>query len=208
MNLINIIRTTFSVHAAYLLVKGDIKYSLFLVMSLGLTFLPSIAEKIFKFIMPTLLEEIIIVFIFCSQWLGSYFRFYDVFSWWDLLLHTASGFIISYCAIIILYVFDRERIFFKSENYRFIALFTFITSSASACIWEIFEFTSDTLLGTNTQHGSLWDTMTDMIVCVIGGFIFSLVLYISGKKGKKNFLVRHIDDFIAKNEEKLQQAEA
>ncbi len=207
MYLINAIRTTFLAHAAYLLMIGDVKYFLFLVMSLGLTFIPSICEKIFNFTMPSFLEEIIIVFIFCSQWLGSYFRFYDIFSWWDILLHTASGFIISYCAVIILYVFDREGTLLKSENYRFVALFTFIASTASACIWEIFEFTSDILLKTNTQHGSLQDTMTDMIVCVIGGLIFSLAIYISGKKGKKTSLVRHIEKFIVKNEGKLQQAE-
>lgn len=42
---------------------------------------------------PTLMEEIIFIFIFCAQILGELECYYIQFPYWDTMLHTVSGFL-------------------------------------------------------------------------------------------------------------------
>ena len=60
----------------------------------------------------------------------------------------------------------------------------FLVVMSVACLWELFEFASDTLLGMNLQHSNngVMDTMIDILVAFIGGILSSIGYYIVKKK--------------------------
>jgi uncharacterized membrane protein YjdF len=103
----------------------------------------------------------------------------------------------------------------------FIALFSFCFAVSLGAIWEIYEFTSDSVLKTNMQKykledgteligkEALTDTMEDIIVDAIGACSASIIGYISIKykkgwisglririKGKRDEYVIDEDDFL------------
>ena len=62
-------------------------------LTLILITLPFVIEKTFKLKLPTLLETIIIIFIFSAEILGEINNFFNIFKHWDTMLHTINGFI-------------------------------------------------------------------------------------------------------------------
>jgi uncharacterized membrane protein YjdF len=83
----------------------------------------------------------------------------------------------------------------------FVALFAFCFALSLGVIWEVFEFSLDYFLNTNTQRyalhsgvpligqAALLDTMKDLIVDAIGAFAMSVIGFIS-LKYKKGWLER------------------
>jgi len=68
----------------------------------------------------------------------------------------------------------------------FIAFFAFCFVIACGTVWEIIEFTSDRLFGTDMQRWletGVVDTMKDIIEDVLGGLILSVDGYIYLKRG-------------------------
>lgn len=78
----------------------------------------------------------------------------------------------------------------------FVALFAFCFAVSIGCLWEIYEFAFDGVLGLNMQkfmledgtlligREALSDTMEDIIVDCIGAFVASVAGYISIMKDK------------------------
>ena len=56
-------------------------------------------------------------------------------------------------------------------------VFSTLFSVAGAAVWEIYEFSVDSLLGLHTQLGSLYDTMTDIVAGSAGAAVGALVLF-------------------------------
>ena len=72
-----------------------------------------------------------------------------------------------------------------------IVIFGFSFAVAIGSIWEIFEFTMDSILGFNMQKSGLIDTMSDLIVDAIGAAVAAFVgyFYLIRKKIKKKLIL-------------------
>lgn len=120
-------------------------------LSLVLFLAPSFVEKTFKLYLPSVLEIIILLFIFASQILGDLAYFYVRVPHWDTILHTINGFL---CAAIGFALVDLLN---ESKNIKFqlspifVALVAFCFSMTIGVLWEFFEFGSDMLLKTDMQ---------------------------------------------------------
>lgn len=119
---------------------------------------------------------LVLLFIFLSMTLGKLYDFYSVFPWWDKMLHTLSGVLLS---IIALYLYKSFR---GSDELRvkdslLIITFIFCFAIAMGALWEIFEFTTDFLFNLNSQRGSLQDTMGDLIADTAGALFTSIITY-------------------------------
>ncbi len=137
--------------------------------------------KILKVSKP--LECIYYLFIFISMLIGSILKLYDLISWWDILAHTTWGYVACLFGIFILCKLRSEK-----QNIYMIIFFCFITSMATASLWEMFEFTCDRLFATNVQHWEdtgVFDTMYDIICNFFGAFLF-VVHYIIDYAYMKN----------------------
>nr|WP_242978065.1 hypothetical protein [Clostridium botulinum] len=100
------------------------------------------------------------------------------------MLHTISGIIIGFFAIIILRKHSPNK---PIDNYNKIFIFIFILSFAALCgvVWEIYEFTIDTLFNLDMQgveYTGVTDTMVDLIADLIGSIISYVIYHFTYKK--------------------------
>ena len=125
-------------------------------------------------ILDTSLYVVLNLFIFFSILLGSSYDLYKI-NHYDDFLHFWSGFIgvkIGYNELKALQVTGRRN------------KIIFLVAMGISSIFEIVEYSMDTLFGANTQAGGLKDTMHDMIDSLLGGII--MVIYYINKLRKEN----------------------
>lgn len=146
-------------------------------LTLFLTFLPTIIQKKFSIEFPSEIEIVILVFIYASMYLGEIKSYYIKFWWWDLFLHTLSGIIFGAIGFYWVYILNKERSVAIKMSPLFVAVFSFSLAMSIGAIWEIFEFSMDTLFGTNMLKSGLVDTMWDLIVNTFGALLVSLLGY-------------------------------
>ena len=160
---------------------------------------------------PYEFQLIILVFAFAALFLGEIRSFYFRFWWWDIALHTASGFLLGIFGFLLIYVLNENENVNMSMKPRFIALFAFVFSVAIGAIWEIFEYTMDFLLGANMQKPmlgdttGLTDTMWDLIVDTIGAAAIAGLGWWHMERDRASFVDAWINKFIAKNPERFKR---
>lgn len=157
-----------------------------------IVFLPKILRK-FSSKVNDLIELIFLIFIFFAQLLGSILHFYGIIYWYDSFMHYISGILTSFLAILILVIFNKYDKKDKIFNIIFIISITLMVAG----LWEIFEFTSDNLLGLDAQRvvaTGVTDTMKDIICAFLGSVLFS-ICYLYESVKNKNLLIK---EFIKK----------
>ncbi len=163
------------------------------------TLLPAFIRRNYKVYLPLEFDFILILFIFASLFLGEMRSYYERFWWWDLALHTSAGMIMGIIGFALVFILNRhERIAVALAPF-FVALFSFCFAEAIGVLWEIFEFSADSLLGTNMQKSGLQDTMGDLIVNTIGAGIVSTVGYFYAQGRESLMFDRMLRRFLEKN---------
>lgn len=189
-------------------------------LTLILFIMPSVVQATFKVEFPTLLEIIILLFIFAAEILGEISAFYIRFPYWDTILHTLNGFLCGAIGFSLVEIMNGNKKLRFELSPLFMAVVAFCFSMTIGVTWEIFEFSMDTIYHMDMQkdtvihsiytvtldpladnncvgitgisevavNGSdlglggyldigLLDTMYDLIVNVIGAFVFSVLGY-------------------------------
>jgi len=136
--------------------------------------LPLMARN-FSIHVPLEFEFILNIFIYGSLYLGEIQGYYTRFWWWDIVLHAGSGLTLGFIGFLILYSLHKEGRF-KASPF-IIAVFSFCFALALGALWEIFEFTVDSVLGFNMQKSGLVDTMWDLIVDAVSALVASVSGY-------------------------------
>ena len=118
-----------------------------------------------------------IVFFMCGTLiLGEIADFYNMFWWWDLILHGLATVGITLISFITLLIFFREKDL-RSTAFLTTALAMGLALSA-AMLWEIYEFIIDFFFETDTpMQPSNIDTMTDLMVSVVGALVVGVAGY-------------------------------
>jgi len=170
--------------------KSD--YSLTLVMSIFgtlLLFFPSFVAKKFKIVIPSGMIVAYVIFLYCGIFLGEMASFYYNFPHWDKILHISSGFMLGALGFTLISFLNKTNKIPVNLSPFFVATFSFCFALAMGALWEIFEFTVDSALGTNMQkfmledgtplvgQEALNDTMWDFIIDAIGALAFSFFGY-------------------------------
>jgi hypothetical protein len=164
-----------------------------------LSFLPTALHRRYNLYIPSEFELLAILLLFGSLFLGEVRQYYFRFWWWDLALHTLSGFILGIFGFLLVYVLNRHERAHLDMTAGFVAFFSFLFSVACGVFWEIFEFAMDQIFGWNMQKSGLVDTMWDLIVDTFGAAVIALLAYIFLKDEHEYFLERWIAKFIAGN---------
>lgn len=150
--------------------------------------------KICKVKIPPVIPISIYIFVFLSMNLGKSLNFYGV-PYWDKFLHLTSGLLLALIGMLILWSLNEKG---KELHPAVIIAFVLIFSIASAGVWEIWEFTTDSLFGLTAQNNSLNDTMWDIICGTIGGSIVCIFLYLYYYKGKNFKIIKNTIDYMDK----------
>lgn len=182
------------------LLSGQWLNALAVTVIMVVTLLPALLGRRFHVYIPPEFEALTLVFIFASLFLGEYHGYYTRFWWWDALLHSASGFILGILGFLLVHVLNEKEDLELHMKPNFVALFAFLFAIGIGTLWEIFEFSMDSLLGLNMQKSGLIDTMWDLIVDAAGAFIIALLGYGYLKTaGNSSFLEQWIRHFIKNN---------
>ncbi len=148
---------------------------------------------------PLEIEVMSIAIIFASLYLGEMSGFYEKFWWWDLLLHSTSGFLFGVFGFLLIWVLNENPKAFLNLSPFFMAVFACSFSIAMGTLWEVFEFGMDLFFGLNMQKSGLMDTMSDIIVVCIGAVIVSIYGYIYMRFNKSSIASRWLSNFIKGN---------
>lgn len=147
--------------------------------------LPVIVGKLLKIDIPLPLAIFAIAFLYASFFLGEFNNYYIKFWWWDILLHTSSGLIFGIIGFIVLYVLYKAKKIKTSP--KMIAMFSFAFALAIGALWEIGEFTVDSVLGPLSNNAlmqtvvngcGLTDTMKDLIGDSVGALFTAIMGYL------------------------------
>jgi hypothetical protein len=167
---------------------------------LVVTMLPSVLGRRFDVRIPAEFELLAVVFVYASLFLGEVHGYYSRFWWWDVVLHTGSGFLLGIFGFLLVYVLNERPEADLDMRPRFIALFAFMFAIGMGALWEIFEFTMDQAFGMNMQKSGLQDTMWDLIVDTIGAAVISILGWgYLRTAGSDSFLERWINHFVVAN---------
>lgn len=121
------------------------------VLSLVLFIMPTIIEKKLKIELPSLLEVIILLFIFSAEILGEIHNYYMKFPYWDTMLHTLNGFLFAAVGFSLLDIINRNTHFKFQLSPFYLAIVAFCFSMTIGVLWEFFEFFCDQLLHIDMQ---------------------------------------------------------
>jgi uncharacterized membrane protein YjdF len=172
----------------------------------AITLAPVLLEKRFRVYVPPEFELLAIAFVFSALFLGEVRGYYTRFWWWDLALHTASGFLLGIVGFLLVHVLNEVEKINVHMKPGFVAFFAFLFAIGIGTLWEVFEFAMDSLFGLNMQkemfgdNSGLTDTMWDLIVDAVGALVISVLGYGYLKAaGNSSFLERWISAFIRTN---------
>lgn len=132
------------------------------VLSLLLLFIPTIIDKRFNIKLPSVLESIIVLFIFASQILGEIQEFYLRVPHWDTMLHTLNGFIMGAIGFAMIDILNQSPRLHFNMSPVFVAFVGFCFSMTIGVLWEFFEYFMDI----NTLSDMQKDTLVPLISSV------------------------------------------
>lgn len=125
------------------------------VITLILFCVPSLIDKKSSIGLPTLLEVLILVFIFACEILGEINNYYGKIPHWDTILHTINGFIMAAIGFSLIDILNKHPKFHFKLSSIFVIFFSFCFSMTIGVLWEFFEFGMDMAFGTDMQKDTV-----------------------------------------------------
>lgn len=159
--------------------------------------LPSLLEKKWSFEIPNYMCILYFIFLYCAIYLGEVRNFYYVVPHWDTILHAFSGAMLGAFGFTLVSILNDSTRVKVTLSPLFVCLFAFCFAVAVGALWEIYEFTGDSLFGLNMQkfrtaegtlligHEALSDTMKDIIIDSVGALLVVVIGYLTMLKRKK-----------------------
>ena len=144
--------------------RGDWESFFVCTLSLILFLLPAFLEKNFGIDIPSLLEIMILLFIFCAEILGELQCYYIKFPYWDAMLHTVNGFVCAAIGFSLIDIFNRNKRFKFRMSPMFIVLMSFCFSMTAGVVWEFFEFGCDMLFKTDMQKDAIVHSISSVLL--------------------------------------------
>ena len=142
--------------------KGNYESAFTCVLTLVLMLLPSFVSRTFHVYLPTALEIIVLVFIFCAEILGELASFYIAFPFWDSVLHCVNGFLFAAVGFAMVDFFNRSERFSLRLSPVFVAVVAFCFSMTIGVLWEFFEFGGDRVFNFDLQKDYVVHTISSV----------------------------------------------
>jgi hypothetical protein len=176
--------------------------NVFLTISvIGLTLVPALLQRRYRVFIPPEFQLVSAAFVFLTLFLGSATDFYYKIWWWDVVLHTGSGFLMGIVGFIVLFLLNHTKQLPAGMRPAFVCFFGVTFSVTLGVLWEIFEFVVDCFSTANMQsrETNVNDTMQDLIVDTIGAVIVALMGWSYSRTGRYSFIADGVGSFVRNN---------
>ena len=140
-------------------IAGNYYNAMLCVLTLVLFMIPAFADKQLKVNMPSLLEVVILLFIFSAEILGEIQNFYGTFHSWDTMLHTINGFMMAAIGFAMIDVLNNNPKFHFTASPLFVAFVAFCFSMTVGVLWEFFEFSMEYFFRIDMQRDFIYNTI-------------------------------------------------
>jgi Predicted membrane protein len=167
------------------------------ILGIVVMMLPTFIEHKWSIPIPNFIYVLYYVFLYCGVFLGEVLSFYYRVPHWDTILHLFSGGMLGSLGFILVSLLnDNEHVRVQLSPF-FVALFAFCFALAMGAVWEIYEFTVDSLMQLNMQkymeetgqallgREALLDTMKDIISDMLSALVVSIIGYFNLKQERK-----------------------
>ena len=157
-------------------------------VAVGLSLIPTLVHRKIHIVVPWEVTFLIALTLFLHIAGYSYYWYVDFYPYYDKFAHLVASMtvaLLGFLAVLILMRVSNNLQFERWHIFFFIVIFTL----AFGAIWEIWEFTLDSLVGTYLtkplQQGNT-DTMLDLITDFGGGIIIAFLgtLYLKRKSAQ------------------------
>ena len=128
-------------------------------LTLFLMILPSIVQVTLKVEFPSVLEIIVLCFIFAAEILGEMSSFYIYFPYWDTVLHTLSGFLLAAIGLSLVDIMNETEKIQVKLSPLYLSIVAFCFSMTIGVLWEFFEFGMDNFFGLDMQKDTVIHTI-------------------------------------------------
>lgn len=165
--------------------------------TLALSMAPVYVAKWANIRVPPSFIAALVLFVAGTLFLGEVFDFYGRLWWWDMVMHTGSAIGFGLIGFVLVFMM------FQGDRYAAppvaVAFFAFCFGITIGTLWEIFEFGMDQMFGFNMQKSGLMDTMSDLIVDMLGAIIGAASGFAYLKGQARGGLAGVIDEFVRRN---------
>lgn len=128
-------------------------------LTLILLMMPSLIQVQWRIEFPTVLEIIMLLFIFAAEILGEIRSYYIRYPGWDTILHTLNGFLMAAIGFSLVDLLNQHRKETFNLSPLFMAIVAFCFSMTIGVLWEFFEFGMDTFFGLDMQKDTIINTI-------------------------------------------------
>jgi hypothetical protein len=172
------------------------------VIVIGLTLLPAFVGRRYRVIIPPEFQFISALFVFLSLFLGSGADLYYKYWWWDVVLHTGSGFLLGIIGFLALFLLNQTDRIPQGITPFFLCFFAVTFAVTLGVVWEIFEYVVDRIapaINMQSTETGVVDTMHDLIVDTLGAVVVAAMGWAYLRTGKYSFVADGVRKFIIKN---------
>ncbi len=135
----------------YSFINSDYNNVFMCILTLILFLIPTIADRKFNIKFPTVLESLIILFIFAAEIMGEIGEYYLKVPYWDSILHTLNGFIMAAIGFSMIDILNNSPKLHFNMSPIFVAFVSFCFSMTIGVLWEFFEYGMDIITMTDMQ---------------------------------------------------------
>jgi hypothetical protein len=196
------IQTLIAVGLVLFVLKRDWENVFLATLVILLTLVPGFLFRRYRVFIPPEFQLISAAFIFLSLFLGSAFDFYYRYWWWDIVLHTSSGFLLGIVGFVALFVLNGTSRLPAGMSPSFICFFGVTFAVTLGVVWEVIEFVVDCLapaVNMQSRETGVYDTMQDLIVDTLGAIVVAAMGYAYLKSGRFSFLATGVNGFVQSN---------
>lgn len=153
----------------YQFYSGNYESGFVCILTLILLIMPSLIQVSLRIEFPTVLEIIVLLFIFAAEILGEIQEFYIIFPFWDTLLHTLNGFLMAAIGLSLVNLLNKSDKLTFSLSPLFTAIVAFCFSMTIGVLWEVFEFSMDQLFLLDMQKDTIIHQISTVMLDPEGG---------------------------------------
>ena len=138
---------------------GNYTNTFFCLVALVLFTMPAIIEDTLKIEFPTIMEVSIYLFIYAAWILGELNSFYELFPYWDTMLHTINGFLCAGLGFSFIDILNKKSTKFNLSPL-YLAIASLCFSVTVGVMWEFFEFSMDRIFLSDMQKDEIVETVS------------------------------------------------